>query len=853
MLVERESELAELERSLANIDDTGGRVVLIRGEAGIGKSALVSAFLELHEGEIHAYTGYCDDLLTPQPLGPIWDLADQVPDLVDSLEKSDRRGVMGNLRDLLSGTLRPTVVVIEDTQWIDEASLDVVRYLGRRISDAYGLLILTYRDSEVDYEHPLRSVIASIAPPAIVRVNVTPLSPAAVKEFTGDSGLDVQRLVDLTGGNPLLVSELSTAGLDQIPASIQESVLGRAAKLPAGAKDLLDTIAVVPGGLELDLILQIGDFDQRELDKVSRTGLLEVGADRIAFRHEIIRRAYETALTPSRSKTLNRAVMRALIDNNADLARIVHHARGAGDIEAIVEYAPRAGSIAMQTGSHREAVNHFRSLEPYLDKVEESERGTIVEDWARSEFYDDNAKAVDLINKAIAIHRDRDDQAALGRSLMWALRLFEVNGMPDEADRASREALEVTASDPQAAAYALAQRAWLALMRGEIYQADELADRALAMADSPETALARVHALNTKGCAEYQKGNHQGLERLEQARRMAAEGGHLFEEARALINLAGATLDNLDLDSAAEYSRRAIETSAHYEIEPLEVYGQTLLAAVLLHRGQWDEAEDLAYSNLDSYHAHIEIQAMRILGVIHARTGKGDPGDLLQRAWQLAQRSREIQNIAPSAAAWAEYCWIRGRFDDPLLSECKEAMTRAAERHHWKLASEIALWLHQLDALESVPRELAPPYKDMITGDPMAAANHWSDLSSPYEEAIALMRGSKEEQLRALEILESLGARPVASKFRQAMRAVGISVPRGRSQKTRSHPAGLTPRQSEVLALLAEGLTNAEIADHLFVSLRTVENHVSAVLTKLGASSRDAATMIAREEGLITV
>lgn len=850
MLVERDSELAELDKALGSIAAAGGKVVLIRGDAGIGKSALVSAFLEEHEGEIHAHAGYCDDLLTPQPLGPIWDLADQVPDLAENLEKNDRRAVMASLRDLMSTRLRPAVVVIEDTQWIDEASLDVVRYLGRRITDTHGLLILTYRDSEVDYEHPLRSVIASIAPSSIVRVGIGPLSPAAVREFVGDPGVDVDRLVDLTGGNALLVNELSMSGLDQIPASVQESVLGRAASLQTAARDLFDTVAVVPGGLEFELIPTVGDFGESELEDVSRTGLLTHSEDRVAFRHEILRRAAEAALSPARMKSLNATVMRALIDNDADIARIVHHARGAGDVEAIVEYAPRAGSLAMQMGSHREAVDHFRSLEPHLDRVQDSQRGAIVEDWARSEFFHDSPEAVDLINRAIAIHRDHHDHTALGRSLTFAVRLFEANGRPDDADRAAREALKVTAADPQSAANALAQSAWLALMRGENYEADELADRALAMADSHEIAFARLHALNTKGFAEYAKGVPGGLKRLEEAHRMAAEGGHLFEEARALINLAGATLDNLDLDEAAEYSRAAIETSAQYEIEPLEAYGQTLLAMVLLYEGKWDEAEDLAYASLDS-HPHVEVQAVRILGVIHARTGRGDPEELLQRAWQLAQRSREIQNIAPSAAAWAEYCWIRGRSEDPRLAECREAMVRAAERRHWRNAGEIALWLHQLDILESVPRELAAPYSNMISGDHLGAADRWEELRCPYEQAIALMGGSRDEKLQALELLESLGARAVASKYRQAMRAVGISVPRGRSQRTRSHPAGLTPRQSEVLGLLAIGLTNSEIADRLFVSLKTVENHVSAVLAKLGAASRDEAAKMARDQELI--
>jgi predicted ATPase len=141
---------------LVDAKASGGKVVLLRGEAGIGKSALVREFVGGHADEAHIYFGSCDDLLTPQPLGPFWDMAREQPSLAEPLENGDRPGVLAAVLDLLSSSLRPSIVVIEDTHWADEATLDAIRYLGRRIATTKGLLLLTYRDGEVDYDHPLR-------------------------------------------------------------------------------------------------------------------------------------------------------------------------------------------------------------------------------------------------------------------------------------------------------------------------------------------------------------------------------------------------------------------------------------------------------------------------------------------------------------------------------------------------------------------------------------------------------------------------------------------------------------------------------------------------------------------------
>ncbi len=163
----------------------------------------------------------------------------------------------------------------------------------------------------------------------------------------------------------------------------------------------------------------------------------------------------------------------------------------------------------------------------------------------------------------------------------------------------------------------------------------------------------------------------------------------------------------------------------------------------------------------------------------------------------------------------------------------------------------IAMWLWKLGELTSAPEGIAEPYRLLIDGEPIAAAEMWATIGCPYERAIALTHGDEPAQLEALEVLEILGATAVAAKLRKALRDHGVSVPRGKGQKTRSHAAGLTARQAEVLGLLDEGLTNVEIADRLFVSPRTVEHHVSAVLSKLDSSTRAEAVETASQQGLL--
>jgi hypothetical protein len=285
--------------------------------------------------------GWCDDPLTPQPLGAIRDLAPGEPSLAAALSGGSRREVMEGILELLSRRLRPTVVVLEDVQWADEATLDLIRFVGRRIGLAHGLLVLTYRDGEVDRDHPLCGVMGDIPAEHVVRIGLAPLSAAGVTALVEGAGLDAAEVMALTAGNPLFVTQVAAWGREEVPASVRDVVLARLGRLAAEVRGVLEGLSVLPGGAAPALLEQIAGRSGEEIAVGVQRGLLQLEGQVVRFRHEVVRRAVESSLSPETRRRLNRQVLEAMGDG-ADPARLLHHAREAGDAAAIVAYAPRA-------------------------------------------------------------------------------------------------------------------------------------------------------------------------------------------------------------------------------------------------------------------------------------------------------------------------------------------------------------------------------------------------------------------------------------------------------------------------------------------------------------------------------
>ncbi|HLO18421.1 MAG TPA: AAA family ATPase, partial [Anaerolineales bacterium] len=251
-LLERDSFLHQLELTLQEAIAGQGRVVLVSGEAGIGKTSLVDYFTAAHRDSVRILWGACDSLFTPRPLGPLHDIALQLDGELPALLYSDANQLAIFSACLVELQQSPSIVVFEDIHWADEATLDLIKFLGRRIQLTQSLLILSYRDDELSAKHPLRLLLGDLPRSVTLRLALSPLSQASVLELARAMKSDEQ-VTDLyatTGGNPFFVTEvLESAGV-RLPSTIRDAVLARAARLSSEAREVLETASIVPGRIE---------------------------------------------------------------------------------------------------------------------------------------------------------------------------------------------------------------------------------------------------------------------------------------------------------------------------------------------------------------------------------------------------------------------------------------------------------------------------------------------------------------------------------------------------------------------------------------------------------------------------
>jgi DNA-binding CsgD family transcriptional regulator len=851
ILLERTEELGILSRLVDQLDSAGGKVVIIRGEAGIGKSALVDALARSHAEDAHVHRGTCDDLFIPQPLGPFWDMARTEPSLRGPLGDGNRPRLLQAVLDLLSRRPRPSIMVIEDSHWADEATLDAIRYIGRRVTDTNGVLILTYRDGEVDYDHPLRDVIGDIPAQSTVRIQLGGLTLQAVGWLVGVSTVDAAEIFAATHGNPFLAREMASAAHGKVPASLYDSVMTRVRKLTVGARESLKSLAVIPEPIATSDALTIPGVDQGGIDECQQRELLERSGEMVAFRHDLIRRTVQSSLSPGDRLARNHAVLQSLPEETYP-GLLIHCAVEANDIDRLLRLAPGSARYAAATGSHRQAAAHFREIGPYLDRLDAGDVGPLLEDWSREEFLvDDIPEAIRLVALARDHYRRVGDRSAESRAVGTAAQYHEGAGQRDRADGLAREAIEILGPSASGGdlARALEVTAYLQMMAGNVSSLPELVERTLAAggADIEEATL--IRSLNHRGIAANIANYPDGRVSLDEARARAEAAGLWYEECRALVNQAWSATEFMDLTIASDYAQRAIASARRHELPTLEAYAESLYARILELQGEWSDAADLAWELLDAS-TITQMVALPVIGIIEARKGRPQARATLERSWQLASAADETQRLAPVAVALAEYGWISGT---ALVTstELRGVMAAALERGFRWSSGRIAFWLWESGELAAAPGDIAEPYRLVIEGDANEAAAILEARGLTYERALALMHGSRADQLGALDTLETLGATVVASRHRKALRSRGISAPRGKGRPTRHHGAGLTARQAEVLELLGEGLSNLEIADRLFISPRTAENHVAAVLDKLDSATRDAAVARARADGYL--
>jgi DNA-binding CsgD family transcriptional regulator len=846
-LLERGPIQVELSQLLHDASVGRGRIVFLGGEAGVGKTSLVQRFAQLVEDRARVLIGACDPLSTPRPLGPVLDMKDLLgARFSDLLVREERRGPLfdGFLEELSRGDV-PALVVFEDVHWADEATLDLLRFVARRIEDAPALLIATYRDDEVGGRHPLRVVLGDLATaPALRRLSVEPLSVEAVRTLAAGTALDPVRLHDRTGGNPFFVTEVIAAGETGIPASVRDAVLARAARLPGGARDVLDAAAVLGFRIEPDLLDSVAAPADVSLDRCLESGLLLEHGEHIAFRHELGRQAILDAIAPRRVRQLHRAALAALrqrSDEAADAGRLAHHAEAAGDAEVVLEFAPVAAHRAAALSAHREAAAHYARALRFADR---HRRADLLERYAEEvRIGDDHEEALRAAGELLAICREAGDRRKEGWCQNFLAMCLISLGRNAEAERSSRAAIELLESLPagRELGMAYAGQAGLRMLNRDNAEAVTWAERALAIAVPEGDIETQIASYNRLGSAKMMAGDQEGQRILERSLEMAREMEAHRHVALAFTNLGSGAGELYRFPQASRYLSEGIEYAARHEVEGNRCYMQAWYAVVLLHLGRWRESEEMAMEVLARPRAAAisRITALVALGRLKARRGDPELESVLDEALSLALPTATLQRLAPVRAARAEAAWLAGE-EETARAEAGAALELAVDHRHPWLAGELLFRLARGGEPEHAPDWIASPFALQIERRWAEAAAEWDRLACPYEAAAALAETTDLDALRrALRTFRKMGARPAARATARRLRALGVrKIPRGPRPSTRDNPAGLTSRQLDVARLLAEGLTNAEIGERLVITTKTVGHHVSAVLAKLDAGSR---------------
>ena len=784
--VGREGELAQLDAALNAIlgaSAAGGRVVLVTGEAGIGKSALVRWFTERHSADARFLFGACDPLLTPRALGPLHDVARQTGGRLAELLRaaSPREQLFAALLDELDRRARPQVVVVEDAHWADEATLDLLVFLGRRIERTHAVLIVTYRDDELAADHPLLAVVGSLPQAAVRRVRVQPLSEVAVAELASRAGRAATGLRGLTGGNALLVTEVLTAGDTDVPLTVRDLVLARLAALPREAHEVARLVAVVPTRAELWLLQAASHATSSAVEACEVAGLLVVDEEFVGFRHELLRRAVEGSLSPLDRRELHRRVLLELVDargeagREVDIARLVHHAREVGDSEAVLRYVPEAARQAAAVGAHREAAGHYQAALPYAARLAPGARADLLEGYSVEAYLSGlPAEAVSARQAAVRLRQDADDQEKLGEGLRWLSRLHWWAGNRQEAEAAARHAIDVLEGQEPGRQLAMAysNQAQLDMLGYRLEAATRWATRAIELARRVGDQEALVHAMTNIGSARLLAGDRGGRADLQQAFELAMTAGLEDHAARALTNLGSLTLDARDYQQAGSYLDRAM---AFVEARDLVGYAQNLhgeRAGMRLDLGDWAGAEQEAQAALaERLGSGIwAMSALVILGRLQARRGDPQAAATLEEAAERMHGNSELQWVGRLAAARAEHAWLQGDLER-VIAEVRSAYELAVQVGHPWLAGELAFWMWMGGESPPTPDEarvMGEPYRLLLAGDWRGAADAWRALGCPYDRAQALAHGGDEEALsEALRVLDGLGARQTARRVRQ--------------------------------------------------------------------------------------
>lgn len=866
-LQERETQMQDLCAALEQARSGRGRLAAILGEAGIGKSTLLRAFLSGLGPDVLILRGACEDLSIAEPLGPLRDLAREAGwQFHEAFSGSGGRiAAYSQILEAIDASALPLVIVVEDLHWADEATVDFLKFLARRLDNRRMLLLVTARHEDARGKANMRQMTSGVGSECLVRLDLRPLSLAAIQKLSAGSGLDPQAILKVTGGNAFYVAEVTKSGLIGIPLSVEDAVLCRLDGASPRARRLVEAASIFPRRAETELLRQLlpEDFEAAMEDCLA-AGLLEAQDDHVNFRHEIARLAVEGALIAPSRKKLHLSCLRFLeAAGPGQSARRLHHAKQSGQVDTIRTLAPEAAAEAMQLGAARTAAEYFELALQYGTPTAPAAHADFMERTAWAHFLAGTIqRPIELQFEALAIFQKISDPLREGDSYRRLALFHWMATRIREAARFAEEAVRILGQHrgPELA-MALSTQAQLAMLDRRFSDVIAPSRQAVALAREFVRPDIEAHALNNLSQAIWIEDAEASRQTIRESIDIALRQNDTYNVARGYTNATFQEMELLNFAAAEVVARKGIAYVADHELDGYTSYLSGALAWALLHQGRMDEAVAPATVSFDlsappSDEPQASISARAFTGAcahiwLAARRGLPIPGAARAHIETFMHAADEMQRLNTHAAMLAELAWLGLEAQDVALSALRQVALRAESL---TAVAESAIWLSRFDPTTDLSGllDVALPYRLEGSGDIAGAAALWAALGAPFDQAMALAQGNVEQRLQAIRIFRHIAATAPAHKLTEDLRREGFAeAPARPRQSTLKNPLGLTDRQLDVLRALSEGLSNRDIGALLFVSPKTIDHHVSAVLAKLEVASRGEAAAKARRLSLI--
>jgi DNA-binding SARP family transcriptional activator/tetratricopeptide (TPR) repeat protein len=771
-LLERDDELASLVRMARSVVRTGrGGVVLVTGEAGSGKSSLIRAFLDRLDDDVVVAVGGCDDLLAPRSLGPFRDMADALPDLAPALSGARQPD------DIFPALLRflaaaPTIVVVEDVHWADDATLDAIRYLSRRLPGVPAILLLTFREEDVGATHPLRRILGGLNSSSSRRIALAPLSVGAVRRLAGVDGAEAAEIHRVTRGNPFFVSEVIEAGDAGVPATVRDAVLARVARLPPGARRLAELIAVVPSRTERWLAESLAGGEPDALVLAERSGVISGGPHHVSFRHELARRAIETSLTVGEVVRANREVLDILLQQpQIEPPRIVHHAVPALRIDLLVRYGPIAAADAQTAGAHRQAAETLRVVLEHTDHLDDATQAKLLIQRAYSLYVvNEYTAALPCAVSAVSAAERSQDRFVLAEALMTLSRIGFFARGPMRARQAADRAVQIldNGGDDARLAAALIELArthsnlaTVGIVAQPGGDAVRYAERALELSERLHRDDLRAQALCYLGSGRLAQGDPGGADDVERAIALGAAETRLETRVRGYVNAAGSAYRAGRPADAQRYVAAGLRLAADGEFAAGQYRLRLTSAAVFASTGDWDRAiaELRQLVTGPGQPGVMALLARSMLARLLARRGDPEAGSVLDEALQDPVWAGDSYVAGPLAVAQVEVDWLAGTVQGVRRAVWR-VLELADDSRHTAIQAELCGYLRRSGHDVPVPADVPGPWAPALAGRWREAAAGWRRLGERYEEAVELAWSGEDDRARTagLDILTGLGA-----------------------------------------------------------------------------------------------